>query len=78
MWSGLGISDHTELTMIALSLDLALVGPSHQPIVDAIAAGDPERAGQASRDHQTWFEDLLATQTAASEPELEPEPSVTP
>jgi len=73
VWSGLGISDHTELTMIALSLDLALVGPSHQPIVDAIAAGDPERAGQASRDHQAWFEDLLATQTAG-EPELEPAP----
>jgi DNA-binding GntR family transcriptional regulator len=59
MWSSLGITDHTALTMVALDVDMAVVAHSHQPIVDAIAAGDVELACQVSREHQAWFVDML-------------------
>jgi DNA-binding GntR family transcriptional regulator len=62
VWGSLAIRDHTELTMVTLSPDLSTVATSHQPIVDAIAAGDIELACRASREHQAWFEDLLAAQ----------------
>ena len=38
---------------------MAVVAESHQPIVDAIAAGDVELACQVSREHQAWFVDML-------------------
>jgi DNA-binding GntR family transcriptional regulator len=60
IWSSLSITDHTALTMVTLSLDLATLAESHQPIVDAIAAGDIELACRVSREHQAWFEDLLS------------------
>ena len=64
VWGSLAIHDHTELTMVTLSPDLNAVATSHQPIVDAIAAGDIELACRVSREHQAWFEDLLAAQAA--------------
>jgi DNA-binding GntR family transcriptional regulator len=64
VWGSLAIRDHTELTMVTLSPDLATVATSHQPIVDAIAAGDIELACRVSREHQAWFEDLLMAQAA--------------
>jgi DNA-binding GntR family transcriptional regulator len=64
VWGSLAIRDHTELTMVTLSPDLSAVATSHQPIVDAIAAGDIELACRVSREHQGWFEDLLAAQAA--------------
>jgi DNA-binding FadR family transcriptional regulator len=60
MWSSLSISDHTALTMVTLKPDMTTIALSHQPIVDAIASGDPELACQASREHQDWFAELLA------------------
>jgi DNA-binding GntR family transcriptional regulator len=62
MWSSLGITDHTAMTMVALELDLATVAESHQPIVDAIAAGDVELACRVSREHQAWFVEMLNAQ----------------
>ena len=62
IWSGLGIGDHTALTMVALPLKLQTVAESHQPIVDAIASGDAELAGRVSRDHQRFFEEVLAAE----------------
>jgi len=59
MWDSLSITDHTALTMVTLSLDLATLAESHQPIVDAIAAGDVELACRVSREHQQWFVELL-------------------
>ena len=58
--SSLSITDHTALTMVTLSLDLNTIAQSHQPIVDAIAAGDIELACRVSREHQAWFEEMLA------------------
>jgi DNA-binding GntR family transcriptional regulator len=62
MWDSLSITDHTALTMVTLSLDLATLAESHQPIVDAIAAGDVELACRVSREHQQWFVELLNAQ----------------
>src|SRR3954468_17623143 len=49
VWTGLSIADHTELTMVALPMALETVATAHQPIVDAIAAGDVELACRRSR-----------------------------
>jgi DNA-binding GntR family transcriptional regulator len=59
MWSSLGIADHTAMTMVTLDVDMATVAESHQPIVDAIAAGDVELACRVSREHQAWFVEML-------------------
>jgi DNA-binding GntR family transcriptional regulator len=75
MWSSLSITDHTELTMVTLSLDMTTVAVSHQPIVDAIAAGDVELACRVSREHQEWFVDELnatAEQRAARQTQAAP------
>jgi DNA-binding GntR family transcriptional regulator len=66
VWSSLSISNHTALTMVTLSLDLATLAQSHQPIVDAIVAGDIELACRVSREHQAWFEELLAATAKGS------------
>jgi DNA-binding GntR family transcriptional regulator len=74
MWSSLSITDHTALTMVTLSLDLATLAESHQPIVDAIAAGDVELACRVSREHQDWFVEMLeatARRGAAGEGDAE-------
>jgi DNA-binding GntR family transcriptional regulator len=60
VWSSLSITDHTALTLVTLELDLNTIAESHQPIVDAIAAGDIELACRVSREHQAWFEQMLA------------------
>lgn len=64
MWRGLSIHDHTEVTTAALRIDLVLVAASHQPIMDAIAVGDVERAARAGREHQEAFERILADRAA--------------
>jgi DNA-binding GntR family transcriptional regulator len=68
MWSSLSISGHTALTMVALTPYPATIALSHQPIVDAIASGDPELACRASREHQDWFVELLAARTDGAVP----------
>jgi DNA-binding GntR family transcriptional regulator len=71
VWTGLSITDHTEMTMVALSLDLAGVADAHLPIVEAIEAGDADLAGRISREHQAWFEDQLAAQAPRPSPPAE-------
>ena len=44
--------------MLVEGLDLVEIAESHQPIVDAIAGGDPEMAAQVAREHQDYFERL--------------------
>jgi DNA-binding GntR family transcriptional regulator len=65
VWRGLGITDHTELTMVALPIDLGEVAESHKPIVRAIEAGDVELACREAREHQSFFEEAMAAQTHA-------------
>jgi DNA-binding GntR family transcriptional regulator len=66
MWSSLCISDHSALTMVTLTPDLGMVAESHQPIVDAIAAGDAELACRLSRSHQEWFTEMLVAAADAA------------
>lgn len=75
VWSGLGIGLHTELTMVALPVDMMTVATCHQPIVDAIAAGDVELACRVSREHQEFFEALLASGPEGAFPVAEPAPA---
>jgi DNA-binding GntR family transcriptional regulator len=72
VWTGLAITDHTALTMVALELDPATLADAHQPIVDAIAAGDVEGACRISREHQAWFERMLERQVEAAPPGAKP------
>ncbi|HSU39306.1 MAG TPA: FCD domain-containing protein [Polyangiaceae bacterium] len=65
VWSSLGITDHTELTMVALRIDVSSIAESHKPIVEAIAAGDVELACREAREHQRFFEQEMAEQTHA-------------
>ena len=55
VWQGLNIETRTTITMMAPGLDLIEVAASHQPIVDAIAAGDVEHACRVTREHQQYF-----------------------
>lgn len=59
VWSSLHISDHSELTLVTLPVDLLDVALSHQPIVDAMKAADVELACRRSREHQALFEEML-------------------
>lgn len=55
VWQGLQIEARTAITMMAPGLDLEEIALSHQPIVDAIAAGNIEHACQVTREHQQFF-----------------------
>jgi DNA-binding GntR family transcriptional regulator len=82
VWSGLAISEHNELTMVALPIDLATLAEVHKPIVEAIEAGDVELACREAREHQRFFENAMVEETGAEEahatpgPETHPEPEV--
>jgi DNA-binding GntR family transcriptional regulator len=58
IWLSLRIETRTTITMLVEGLDLMEIAGSHQPIVDAIASGDPERAARVAREHQDYFERL--------------------
>jgi DNA-binding GntR family transcriptional regulator len=55
VWQGLQIETRTTITMMAPGIDLLEAAESHQPIVDAIASGDVERACRVTREHQQFF-----------------------
>jgi DNA-binding GntR family transcriptional regulator len=58
IWQSLQIETRTTITMLVEGLDLMEIATSHQPIVDAIAAGDAEEAARVAREHQDYFERL--------------------
>lgn len=58
IWVSLHIETRTTITLLADGLDLMAVAESHQPIIDAIVSGDPERAARVAREHQDYFESL--------------------
>jgi len=58
MWSALHIETRTTITLLAEGIDLVAVADSHQPIVEAMAAGDAEGAARLARLHQDYFEAL--------------------
>jgi DNA-binding GntR family transcriptional regulator len=58
IWQSLQIETRTTITMLVEGLDLVEIADSHQPIIDAIAGGDPEKAARLAREHQDYFERL--------------------
>ncbi|MBL8908848.1 MAG: GntR family transcriptional regulator [Rhizobiales bacterium] len=56
LWESLHVETHTRITLLGRSIDFMAVAESHQPIVDAIRAGDVEAACRLSREHQAYIE----------------------
>jgi len=56
LWESLHVETHTRMTLLAHGIDFVAVAESHQPIVDAIRAGDVEAACRLSREHQAYIE----------------------
>jgi DNA-binding GntR family transcriptional regulator len=56
LWESLHVDTHTRMTLLGHGIDFMAVAASHQPIVDAIKAGDVEAACRLSREHQAYVE----------------------
>jgi DNA-binding GntR family transcriptional regulator len=72
VWESLHVDLRTRLTLIQRLEDLAEVAESHVPIMEALDAGDAERAGRVVREHiegfGRWFAEHGARSTG-TEPE---------
>ena len=68
MWTSLQIETRTIITLLAPGLDLTAIARTHQPLADAIRAGDVELACRLAREHQTFFEDLPTIGAGAEAP----------
>src|SRR3954452_3193969 len=55
VWQSLHVDLRTRFTLIQRLEDLAEVAESHVPIMQALDAGDPERAGRLVREHIEGF-----------------------
>jgi DNA-binding GntR family transcriptional regulator len=56
MWESLHVEIHARKTLLQPNIDFHAVAESHEPILDAVASGDIERAAKLSREHQAYFE----------------------
>jgi DNA-binding GntR family transcriptional regulator len=56
LWESLHVETHTRITLHGRGIDFMAAAESHQPIVDAIKAGDVEAACRLSREHQAYIE----------------------
>ena len=61
LWSMLDPYAHTYVTAAAPGIDLVWLGDRHMAIVDALEAGDPERAAAAMREHARQAENIVMT-----------------
>lgn len=57
-WLSLQIDTQTTIALMTEGIDLMEAALSHQPIADAIEAGDTELACRLSREHQEHFEEM--------------------
>jgi DNA-binding GntR family transcriptional regulator len=55
LWSSLHVDLRTTITLIKRAADLAEVAESHLPVLEAIAARDPERSARLLREHIQGF-----------------------
>jgi DNA-binding GntR family transcriptional regulator len=55
VWSSLHVDARTTVTLIKRAADLADVAEAHVPVLEALDAGDPARAGKALRRHIERF-----------------------
>jgi DNA-binding GntR family transcriptional regulator len=59
VWLSLRIEARTIITALTTGIDYHELAETHEPVLAAIAARDPERAGQAVRRHIEEFGELL-------------------
>jgi len=71
LWTSLLVETQSAVTLNATPLPLAEVAASHLPILEAIEAGDAERAATLSRAHQAAF-------TGVAHRAVSPAPPTTP
>lgn len=58
-WGGLRIRAFTLVSMVTSHLDLVAIANTHEPILDALRAGDAELTGKVMKEHIAHFGDLL-------------------
>jgi DNA-binding GntR family transcriptional regulator len=66
VWESLHVDLRTRLTLIQRLGDLEEVAESHVPIMEALAAGDAERAGRRVREHIEGFGRWFAERSEGS------------
>jgi DNA-binding GntR family transcriptional regulator len=64
VWDSLQIETRTTILVSMPAVDLMALADSHQPLLDAMAAGEVEAACRLAREHQAWIEDLDRQQEA--------------
>jgi DNA-binding GntR family transcriptional regulator len=67
VWSSLRLESRTIITALAVDLDLRELAELHVPVLEALASGDPDRAGAELRRHVERFGELLIQTQPASE-----------
>lgn len=59
VWRSLHIEARTLISVIKTDIDLFELAEMHRPVLEAIAAGDAEKAGKLLRQHVEYFGDLI-------------------
>jgi DNA-binding GntR family transcriptional regulator len=66
LWNSLHVDLRTTITLIKRADDLREVAESHVPVLEALAARDPERSARALREHIAGFARWVPTPPAAA------------
>lgn len=59
VWTSLRIETRTIITALKSGIDREELAERHRPILEALAGGDPDRAGRAVKEHLVAFGPLL-------------------
>ncbi len=59
LWTSLRPDLRTAVTCLASGIDLAAIADRHEPILQALAARDPDRAGAVMREHIESYTNLV-------------------
>jgi DNA-binding GntR family transcriptional regulator len=59
VWGSLRVESRTLITALKTGVDGRDIAELHRPVLEALRARDPERAGAAIRDHVLYFATLL-------------------
>lgn len=68
VWSSLRVEARTVVTVLSIDTDPHDLAELHVPVLDALAAGDPDAAGAAIRRHVEHFGELLRAMPEGGEP----------
>jgi DNA-binding GntR family transcriptional regulator len=64
VWNSLRVEARTVITALKTGIDGHEIAEMHRPVLEALEARDPERAGAALRRHVEHFGELLKGETA--------------